>query len=121
MFYVIGDMLNGREVSRPGLYQIVARLITVLDGFRTEKTSPLYFEKAVNGYTETQADSGAVMYALYFSCEEMIAPLTDISSLDDFLRHYETFTEPEGTPEFKAHISLPGATAAGEKAGPSEE
>lgn len=41
------------------------------------------------------------MYALYFSCEEMIDPLTDISSLDDFLRHYETFTEPEGTPEFK--------------------
>ncbi|EOK8254432.1 hypothetical protein ABNO92_RS21820, partial [Escherichia coli] len=55
------------------------------------------------------------------SCEEMIAPLTDISSLDDFLRHYETFTEPEGTPVFEAHISLPGATAAGEKAGPSEE
>ena len=121
VFYVIGDMLNGREVSRPGLYQIVARLITVLDGFRTEKTSPLYFEKAVNGYTETQAGSGAVMYALYFSCEEMIDPLTDISSLDDFLRHYETFTEPEGTPEFKAHIRLPGATAAGENAGPSEE
>ncbi|HDJ0272361.1 TPA: hypothetical protein PPI13_005228, partial [Escherichia coli] len=75
----------------------------------------------VNGYTETQADSGAVMYALYFSCEEMIAPLTDISSLDDFLRHYETFTDSEGTPAFEAHISLPGATAAGEKAGPSEE
>lgn len=37
VFYVIGDMLNGREVSRPGLYQIVARLITVLDGFRAEK------------------------------------------------------------------------------------
>ncbi|EEG9369452.1 DUF1834 family protein, partial [Escherichia coli] len=46
VFYVIGDMLNGREASRPGLYQIVARLIAVLNGFRTEKTSPLYFEKA---------------------------------------------------------------------------
>ncbi|HHY9322781.1 TPA: DUF1834 family protein [Escherichia coli] len=110
VFYVIGDMLNGREASRPGLYQIVARLIAVLNGFRTEKTSPLYFEKAVNGYTETQADSGAVMYALYFSCEEMIAPLTDISSLDDFLRHYETFVGPPGTPPFEAHIDLPGNT-----------
>ncbi|HAH0303728.1 TPA: hypothetical protein GFY18_27210, partial [Escherichia coli] len=66
--------------------------------------------KAVNGYTETQADSGAVMYALYFSCEEMIAPLTDTSSLDDFLRHYETFVEPPGTPPFEAHIDLPGNT-----------
>ncbi len=37
VFYVIGDMLNGREASRPGLYQIVARLIAVLNGFRTEK------------------------------------------------------------------------------------
>lgn len=36
VFYVIGDMLNGREVSRPGLYQIVARLITLLDGFTGE-------------------------------------------------------------------------------------
>ncbi|EJA1174452.1 DUF1834 family protein [Escherichia coli] len=106
VFYVIGDMLNGREVSRPGLYQIVGRLLAVLNGFKTDKTSPLYFEKAVNGYTDIQADSGAVMYALYFSCEEMIDPLTDISSLDEFLRHHETFTEPEGTAPFKAHISL---------------
>ncbi|EIC1414896.1 hypothetical protein ACA735_005386 [Escherichia coli] len=40
----------------------------------------------------------------------MIAPLTDISSLDDFLRHYETFVEPPGTPPFEAHIDLPGNT-----------
>ncbi|KAB0245596.1 hypothetical protein F7E97_30220, partial [Escherichia coli] len=51
-----GRIVSGSRISRPGLYQIVARLIAVLNGFRTEKTSPLYFEKAVNGYTETQAD-----------------------------------------------------------------
>ncbi len=37
VFYVIGDMLNGREASRPGLYQIVARRLPCLNGFRTEK------------------------------------------------------------------------------------
>lgn len=34
--------------------------------------------------------------------------LTDISTLDDFLRHYETFGEPDGTAPFEAHIDLPG-------------
>ncbi|EKL8941490.1 hypothetical protein PSR51_005594, partial [Escherichia coli] len=43
---------------------------------------------------------------------------TDISSLDDFLRHYETFVEPPGTPPFEAHIHLKGT---GETMNPNEE
>lgn len=108
VFYVVGSMLNGRETNRVGLYQMVAVLLSGMTGFKTGSASPLAFEKATNLYSVAQGASGVVLYALYFSCEEIIDPLTDISTLDDFLRHYETFGEPDGTPEFEAHIDLPG-------------
>ncbi|EAS1943560.1 DUF1834 family protein [Salmonella enterica] len=115
VFYVVGSMLNGRETNRIGLYQMVAVLLSGMTGFKTGSASPLAFEKASNLYSVAQGTSGVVLYALYFSCEEIIDPLTDISTLDDFLRHYETFGEPDGTPEFEAHINLSGAGAAESK------
>ncbi|EDZ6074495.1 DUF1834 family protein [Salmonella enterica] len=115
VFYVVGSMLNGRETNRIGLYQMVAVLLSGMTGFKTGSASPLAFEKATNLYSVAQGASGVVLYALYFSCEEIIDPLTDISTLDDFLRHYETFGEPDGTPEFEAHINLSGAGAAESK------
>ncbi|EEG5476438.1 DUF1834 family protein [Salmonella enterica subsp. enterica] len=115
VFYVVGSMLNGRETNRIGLYQMVAVLLSGMTGFKTGSASPLAFEKASNLYSVAQGTSGVVLYALYFSCEEIIDPLTDISTLDDFLRHYETFGEPGGTPEFEAHINLSGAGAAESK------
>ncbi|EHQ8660392.1 DUF1834 family protein [Salmonella enterica] len=115
VFYVVGSMLNGRETNRIGLYQMVAVLLSGMTGFKTGSASPLAFEKATNLYSVAQGTSGVVLYALYFSCEEIIDPLTDISTLDDFLRHYETFDEPDGTPEFEAHINLSGAGAAESK------
>ncbi|ECO7182420.1 DUF1834 family protein [Salmonella enterica] len=115
VFYVVGSMLNGRETNRIGLYQMVAVLLSGMTGFKTGSASPLAFEKATNLYSVAQGTSGVVLYALYFSCEEIIDPLTDISTLDDFLRHYETFGEPDGTPEFEAHINLSGAGAAESK------
>ncbi|EJD0490281.1 DUF1834 family protein [Salmonella enterica] len=108
VFYVVGSMLNGRETNRIGLYQMVAVLLSGLVGFKAGSASPLAFEKASNLYSVAQGSSGVVLYALYFSCEEIIDPLTDISTLDDFLRHYETFGEPDGTAPFEAHIDLPG-------------
>ncbi|EJG5056278.1 DUF1834 family protein, partial [Salmonella enterica] len=95
VFYVVGSMLNGRETNRIGLYQMVAVLLSGLVGFKAGSASPLAFEKASNLYSVAQGSSGVVLYALYFSCEEIIDPLTDISTLDDFLRHYETFGEPD--------------------------
>ncbi|ECH2067046.1 DUF1834 family protein [Salmonella enterica] len=115
VFYVVGSMLNGRETNRIGLYQMVAVLLSGMTGFKAGSASPLAFEKATNLYSVAQGTSGVVLYALYFSCEEIIDPLTDISTLDDFLRHYETFGEPDGTPEFEAHINLSGAGAAESK------
>ncbi|ECC9940686.1 DUF1834 family protein [Salmonella enterica subsp. enterica] len=109
VFYVVGSMLNGRETNRIGLYQMVAVLLSGLVGFKAGSASPLAFEKASNLYSVAQGASGVVLYALYFSCEEIIDPLTDISTLSDFLRHYETFGEPDGTPAFEAHIELPGS------------
>ncbi|EAM8398626.1 DUF1834 family protein [Salmonella enterica] len=108
VFYVVGSMLNGRETNRIGLYQMVAVLLSGLVGFKAGSASPLAFEKASNLYSVAQGSSGVVLYALYFFCEEIIDPLTDISTLDDFLRHYETFGEPDGTAPFEAHIDLPG-------------
>ncbi|EBS4105245.1 DUF1834 family protein [Salmonella enterica subsp. enterica] len=108
VFYVVGSMLNGRETNRIGLYQMVAVLLSGLAGFKAGSASSLAFEKASNLYSVAQGTSGVVLYALYFSCEEIIDPLTDISTLGDFLRHYETFGEPDGTPAFEAHIDLPG-------------
>ncbi|EHI6112090.1 DUF1834 family protein [Salmonella enterica] len=115
VFYVVGSMLNGRETNRIGLYQMVAVLLSGMTGFKAGSASPLAFEKATNLYSVAQGASGVVLYALYFSCEEIIDPLTDICTLDDFLRHYETFGEPDGTPEFEAHINLSGAGAAESK------
>lgn len=106
--YVVGSVLNGRETNRIGLYQMVAVLLAGLSGFKAGNASPLTFEQASNLYSVTQGAAGVVLYGLYFSCEEIIDPLTDISTLADFMRHYETFGEPDGTPEFEAHIDLPG-------------
>lgn len=108
VFYVVGQSLNGRESNRIGMYQMVATLLSGLTGFKAGQASPLAFVRADNLASVAQIAAGVVLYALHFSCEETIDPLTDLNTLDDFLRHYETFVEPEGTDPFKAHISLPG-------------
>lgn len=107
VFYVTGHMLNGSETDRPGLYQVAARLLAVLSGFQAPGASPLTFERAANLYSEKQAGAGVVLYGIYFSCEEIIDPITDIATLDEFLRHYQTFGAPDGTPQLQAHIALP--------------
>ncbi|ELU9168531.1 DUF1834 family protein, partial [Salmonella enterica] len=71
VFYVVGSMLNGRETNRIGLYQMVAVLLSGLVGFKAGSASPLAFEKASNLYSVAQGASGVVLYALYFSCEEI--------------------------------------------------
>ncbi|EKI6384580.1 DUF1834 family protein [Salmonella enterica] len=108
VFYVVGSMLNGRETNRIGLYQMVAVLLSGMTGFKAGSASPLAFKRADNLASVIQSSAGVVLYALHFTCEEIIDPLTDISTLSDFLRHYETLGEPDGTPAFEAHIDLPG-------------
>ncbi|EAA4710358.1 hypothetical protein DPK85_15445 [Salmonella enterica subsp. diarizonae] len=108
VFYVVGSMLNGRETNRIGMYQMVAVLLAGMTGFKAGTASPLAFARADNLASVIQSSAGVVLYALHFTCEEIIDPLTDISTLNDFLRHYETFGEPDGTPAFEAHIDLPG-------------
>ncbi|WP_048797110.1 MULTISPECIES: phage protein Gp37 [Serratia] len=108
--YVCGQVLNGHESDRMGIYQMVGLLIGGLEGFSPGTPTPMRYLQAQNLYTDAQGASGVAMYGVYFSCEEQFAPLTDLNTLDDFLRHYQTFGEPDGTPPFEAHIDLPSAT-----------
>lgn len=107
VFYVVADVINGAEVDRLGLYQIVSRLLSGLVGFCAGDAGPMRFSEGRNLYTEQQGGVGVALYGVYFSCEEVIPPQTDIESLDDFLRHWQTFEQPLGTPTLAAHIDLP--------------
>lgn len=107
VFYVVADAVNGEELSRPGVYQIVGRLIAGLSGFKPAGAGPMRFEESRNLYTEKQGNRGVVLYGVYFTCEEDITPIVPEDGLDDYLRHYQTFSEPAGTSPFEAHIRLP--------------
>lgn len=107
VLYVVADVINGVDVSRLGLYQIVGRLISGISGFQPGDAGVMQFTESRNLYTEKQGGVGVSLYGLYFTCEEMIEPQTDLGSLDDFLRHWQTFQQPNGTPVYGAHITLP--------------
>ncbi|WP_243466158.1 hypothetical protein [Sodalis glossinidius] len=108
VFYVVADVINGAEGDRPGLYQIVARLIAGLSGFRPANDGPMRFEEGRNLYTEKQGNCGVVLYGTYFTCEEPVIPLIQDDGMDEYLRHYQTFTQKDGSPPFAAHITLRG-------------
>lgn len=108
VFYVVAEVINGAEGDRPGLYQIVARLIAGLSGFRPANAGPMRFEEGRNLYTEKQGNGGVVLYGTYFTCEEPVTPLIQDDGMDEYLRHYQTFTQADGSPPFAAPITLRG-------------
>ncbi|WP_334471355.1 phage protein Gp37 [Arsenophonus sp. PmNCSU2021_1] len=108
VFYVVAEVINGAEGDRPGLYQIVTRLIAGLSGFRPGHAGPMRFEEGRNLYTEQQGQHGVVLYGTYFTCEEPVPPLLQDDGVDAYLRHYQTFTQTDGSPPFAAPITLRG-------------
>lgn len=106
VFYVVAEVINGAEGDRPGLYQIVARLIAGLSGFRPGHAGPMRFEEGSNLYTEKQGNCGVVLYGTYFTCEEPVPALMQDDGVDTYLRHYQTFTQTDGSPPFAAPITL---------------
>ncbi|WP_334472664.1 phage protein Gp37 [Arsenophonus sp. PmNCSU2021_1] len=106
VFYVVAEVINGAEGDRPGLYQIVARLIAGLSGFCPANAGPMRFEEGSNLYTEEQGNCGVVLYGIYFTCEEPVPALMQDDGVDAYLRHYQTFTQADDSLPFAAHITL---------------
>lgn len=106
VFYVVADMLNGREANRLGIYQIVERLVAGISGQRFGDTTGIQVTKGQNLYTDAQGSAGVALYGIYFSGITPLPNLTDESSLDDYERHWQTWKCPDGTPEFAAHINV---------------
>lgn len=106
VFYVAAELLNGREANRLGVYQIVERLVAAINGKSFGATTGLRLTKGQNLYTDAQGNQGVALYGLYFSGRTPLPCEVDVSSLDDFERHWQTWQLPDGTPEFTAHINV---------------
>jgi phage gp37-like protein len=106
VFYVAADMLNGQEKDRLGVYQIIERLVAGVNGKIFGPSSGFKLTKAQNLYTDVQGNAGCALYGLYFSAITPLPNETSLSSLDDYERHWQTWTYPDGTPEFAAHIHV---------------
>lgn len=107
VFYVVADMLNGRQANRLGVYQIVERLVAGIHSSRQfGNTTGMRATKGQNLYTDAQGNAGVALYGLYFSGITPLPNETNLPSLDDYERHWQTWKYPDGTPEFAAHIHV---------------
>ncbi|WP_105465438.1 DUF1834 family protein [Escherichia coli] len=106
VFYVVAKMLNGRETDRPGIYQIVERLIAGMNGQTFGPTTGLRLTSVQNLYTSAQGNSGVALYGIYFSGITPLPSGVDMDSLDDYERHWQAWKFPDETPEFAAHINV---------------
>ncbi|ECI5214693.1 DUF1834 family protein [Salmonella enterica subsp. diarizonae] len=106
VFYVVADMLNGQEINRPGIYQIVERLIAGVNSHAFGPTTGLRLTSVKNLYTDAQGVSGIALYGVYFSGITPLPSGVDLDSLDDYERHWQTWQYPDNTPEFAAHIHV---------------
>ncbi len=106
VFYVAAELLNGREADRLGVYQIVERLVAAINGQSFGATTGMKLTKGQNLYTDAQGNQGVALYGLYFSGTTPLPCEVDVSTLDDFERHWQTWHLPDGTPEFAAHINV---------------
>lgn len=111
VFYVVADMLNGTPGNRPGIYQIVERLVAGVNGQTFGPTTGLKLTKAQNLYTDAQGGAGVALYGLYFSGITPLPSTVDADSLGDYERHWQTWLAEDGTPEFKAHIHVNGESS----------
>lgn len=108
VFYVIAERLNGADVNHLGIYQMIERLVSGVNGRAFGPSTNMRLSKVQNLYTDAQDEQGVALYGLYFTCVTPLPSNTDPSSLDDFERHYQTWRQPDGTPAFKAHIDVNG-------------
>ena len=106
VFYVVAQMLNGRERDRLGIYQIVERLIAGINGQSFGPTTGLKLTKVQNLYTDVQGQNGVALYGLYFNGTTPLPSHVDLSTLDEYERHWQTWRYPDGAPEFAAHIDV---------------
>ncbi|EAS0167286.1 DUF1834 family protein [Salmonella enterica] len=106
VFYVVAEILNGRESDRLGIYQMVERLLAGINGQKFGDTTGMRATKGQNLYTDAQGNAGVALYGLYFSGITPLPKQPDESSLDDYERHWQTWKYPDGTPEFAAHIHV---------------
>lgn len=108
VFYICASMLNGREGDRLGIYQIIERLVGGINWKAFGPTTGMKLTRGQNLYTEAQSNAGCALYGLYFSGNTPIDTSVDLSSLDDYERHWQTWDLPAGTPPFEAHINVNG-------------
>lgn len=108
VFYVCASMLNGREGDRLGVYQIIERLVTGINWKTFGPTTGMKLTKGQNLYTDAQSGNGCALYGLYFSGTTPLNTGINISSLDDYERHWQTWKQPDGTAPFESHIDVNG-------------
>lgn len=105
--FVSADVLNGRQTHVPGIYEIVERLTGWLNNRRIEPAGNFTLTQIANLWSDIQSDAGVAVYGLYFDAPQPLPDPVDMSDFDDFATHYQVWTEPKGTPEQEALITLP--------------
>lgn len=105
-FFVVAELLNGEPVNRPGIYQIVERLIAGVNGQTFGPTTGMRLTQVRNLCDDNRINAGVVLYGVLFSGTTPLPSVVELDSLDDYERHWQTWTYPDGTPEFAAHINV---------------
>lgn len=105
--FISAQVLNGRQTNQIGIYEIVERLTGWLNNRRIEPAGTFSLTQVANLWSDIQSSAGVAVYGLYFDAPQPLPDPVDISDLDDFATHYQVWTEPKGTPEQEALISLP--------------
>ncbi|EAR7071116.1 DUF1834 family protein [Salmonella enterica] len=111
--YVVAKTLNAKVEEPVGAYQMAERIMASFDGMQVQGVGTMNLDRAENLWSDARAGNGVIIYALYYLNPGRLEPLTIESELDDFLRHYQDFSQPsddgkDGAPLMQAHIHLPG-------------
>ncbi|HAW0588295.1 TPA: hypothetical protein JLJ74_004800, partial [Escherichia coli] len=97
---------NGEPINRPGIYQIVERLIASVNGQTFGPTTGMRLTQVRNLCDDNRINAGVVLYGVLFSGTTPLPSVVDMDSLDDYERHWQTWKFPDETPEFAAHINV---------------
>lgn len=103
--YVAVELFNAAQAT-PAAYPILERLIAGLNGQAFGPTTGLKLSQGQHLYTELGDNQAAALYALHFSGVTPLPADTDLATLDDYARHWQTWKQPEGAPEFAANINV---------------
>ncbi|MBP1524432.1 DUF1834 family protein [Salmonella enterica subsp. enterica serovar Worthington] len=85
-----GGVAEREPVNRPGIYQIVERLIAGVNGQTFGPTTGMRLTQVRNLCDDNRINAGVVLYGVLFSGTTPLPSVVDMDSLDDYERHWQT-------------------------------